>query len=206
MSKYTKLLWLLSPSQRVTFTKIKSTYSEIISRCLKIKDPINMDNEIFIPLFSAPQTVAKSDITKVKNLKFELHVKILKTELTLAYENGTYRLCKTNKRDADLCWELPTETLKKKEKEAQKELNVKKEGERIKSETDAEELKTILQEQGEKVVNKINKVINSECGVEELKEMLEETQNMMINRFDKLVKPVTIKKEEPCEGLDNWRS
>ena len=36
--------------------------------------------------------------------------------------------------------------------------------------------------------------------------MLEETQNMMINRFDKLVNPVKIKKEEPWEGMDIWRS
>jgi len=57
----------------------------------------------------------------------------------------------------------------------------KKEEERIKSETDADELNFFLQEQGEKDVNKINKVINSESGVEELKEMLEETQNEKIN-------------------------
>ena len=120
MSEYTKLLWLLSPSRRVTFNKIQSTYGEILSRYQKIKegrlvksdllnackigvisietngfteetamlvrdfqffcessseppkvivgicsrDPTNMDNDIFIPLFFAPQTV-----TKVTSLK-----------------------------------------------------------------------------------------------------------------------------------------
>ena len=152
MSEYTKLLWMLSPSRKVTFNKIQSTYGETLSRCLKIKegtlakcdllfaykigvisietnrfteetamlvrdfkffcetslvigicsrDTTNVDNDILIPLFSAPQTVSKSDIIKVRNLKFELHVEILKTELTLAHENGIYRLCKTNKGDTD---------------------------------------------------------------------------------------------------------
>ena len=111
MSRDNELLWLLSPSRRVTFTKIQTTYSDIINRCLKIKegtlvksellneykigiisietnkfteetailvrdfqffcessseppkvivgicsrDPTNMDNDIFIPLLSAPQ-------------------------------------------------------------------------------------------------------------------------------------------------------
>ena len=81
----------------------------------------------------------------------------------------------------------------------------KREEDRIKSETNAEELKTILKEEGEKIVNRINRVMNSETGVEELKEMIGETQQMMANRFDRLTKPVTIRKEEPWEGLGDWR-
>ena len=73
----------------------------------------------------------------------------------------------------------------------------KREEDRIKSETNTEELKTILKEEGEKIVNRINRVMNSETGVEELKEMRGETQQMMANRFDRLTKPVTIRKEEP---------
>ena len=77
----------------------------------------------------------------------------------------------------------------------------KREGDRIKTETNTEELKTILKEEGEKIVNKINRVMNMETGVEELREMKGETQQIMANRFDRLA----IKKEEPWEQLGDWR-
>ena len=157
MSDYRELLWMISSSRKVTFTKIQSTYGETLSKCLKIKegmltksdilftykigvisirenifteqsallirdfklycetsaeppeviigicsrDTNNEHNNIEIPLFRAPQVVSKSDIIRVKNIKFEIHLKISKTELTLAHKNGIFRLCKANKDDID---------------------------------------------------------------------------------------------------------
>ena len=46
MSEYTKLLWLLSPSRRVTFIKIQSTYVEILSRYLKIKEGTLVNSDL----------------------------------------------------------------------------------------------------------------------------------------------------------------
>ena len=77
----------------------------------------------------------------------------------------------------------------------------KREVDRIKTETNTEEIKTILKEEGEKIVNKINRVMNMETGVEELREMKGATQQIMANRFDRLA----IKKEEPWEQLGDCR-
>ena len=46
MFDYRELLWMISPSRKVTFKKIQDTYEETLSKCLKIKEGTLTKSEI----------------------------------------------------------------------------------------------------------------------------------------------------------------
>ena len=113
--------------------------------------------------------------------------------MTLAHENGLFCLCKDKKDDINIKWELPETTLQKKEDKIQKEFDDKREEDRIKTETNTEQLKTALREEGEKIAYTINRAMNRDTGEDHLRDMIGETQQIMANRFDRLI----VKKEDP---------